>query len=64
MFFDIRIGIMFDVTKPTTDVHEDIIALIQSRCKRLLQEMKQKTFVFQLEIVRIYLNEIIFIFEE
>lgn len=55
---------MFDVTKPTTDVHEDIIALIQSRCKRLLQEMKQKTFVFQLEIVRIYLNEIIFIFKE
>ncbi|CAF0886668.1 unnamed protein product [Rotaria sp. Silwood1] len=35
-------GVMFDVPKPIVDVHEDIIALTQARCKRLLAETKQK----------------------
>ncbi|CAF4020243.1 unnamed protein product [Rotaria sp. Silwood2] len=35
-------GVMFDVPKPIVDVHEDIIALTQTRCKRLLAETKQK----------------------
>ncbi len=36
---------MFDVSKPLVDVHEDVIALIQAKCKRLLAEMKRKMFV-------------------
>jgi hypothetical protein len=40
-------GIVFDVPKPSVDVHEDVIALIQSRCKRLLADMKQKMFVIK-----------------
>ncbi len=36
---------MFDVPKPVVDVYEDVIALIQARCKRLLQDIKQKMFV-------------------
>lgn len=39
------LGVMFDVPKPNVDVHEDVIALIQAKCKRLLDEMKQKMFV-------------------
>ncbi|CAF0916249.1 unnamed protein product [Rotaria sordida] len=35
-------GVMFDVPKPLVDVHEDIIALTQARCKRLLAETKQR----------------------
>ncbi|CAF3387992.1 unnamed protein product [Rotaria socialis] len=35
-------GVMFDVPKPIVDVHEDIIALTQTRCKRLLAETKQR----------------------
>jgi hypothetical protein len=39
------LGVTFDVAKPIVDVHKDIIALTQSRCKYLLAEMKQKMFV-------------------
>lgn len=39
---------MFDVPKPIVDVHEDIIALTQTRCRRLLAEMKQKMFDYKL----------------
>ena len=38
-------GVVFDVTKPNVDVHQDVIALTQIRCKRLLDEMKQRMFV-------------------
>jgi len=42
------IGVIFDVPKPLVDVYGDIIALTQSRCKRLLAETKQKMFVFKI----------------
>lgn len=38
-------GFVFDISKPSTDVHEDVIALMQAKCKRLLNEMKRKMFV-------------------
>ena len=44
------LGIIFDVPKPVTDVHQDIIALTQAKCKRLLAEMRQKMFVILSEI--------------
>ena len=34
---------MFDVPKPVVDVHEDVVALIQTKCKRLLAETKKKS---------------------
>lgn len=43
-------GFIFDISKPTTDVHEDVIALMQHKCKRLLAEMKRKMFVSSLSI--------------
>ncbi|CAF3758096.1 unnamed protein product [Adineta steineri] len=35
-------AVTFDVKKPMVDLYEDMIALIQIKCKRLLVEMKQK----------------------
>jgi hypothetical protein len=35
-------GVTFEVSKPSVDVYDDIIVLIQAKCKRLLMEMKQK----------------------
>ena len=43
--FNEQKGFTFDISKPSTDVHEDVIALIQAKCKRLLTEMKRKMFV-------------------
>ncbi|UJR24563.1 hypothetical protein I4U23_005938 [Adineta vaga] len=39
-----RKAVIFDVAKPMTDLYEDMIALIQLKCKRLLAEMKQKIY--------------------
>lgn len=38
-------GVSFDVSKPSDDVYEDIIALMQVKCKRILEEMKRKMYV-------------------
>jgi hypothetical protein len=37
--------VKFDVPKPAVDLYEDMIALIQMQCKRLLAETKQNMFV-------------------
>ena len=38
-------GVIFDVRKPMVDLYEDMIALMQLKCKRLLADAKQKMFV-------------------
>ncbi|CAF0868614.1 unnamed protein product [Adineta ricciae] len=39
-----RKAVSFDIAKPMVDLYEDMIALIQLKCKRLLAEMKQKIY--------------------
>lgn len=49
-------GVMFDVTKPSDDVHEDLIALAQAKCKLRLAKTMKEMFVYLRRLILVCLQ--------